>query len=60
MANALRKSIIDDVGYAKLRQKTLDFLTGLRLHEKLLNDAKTEERTIITTLKQAAIKNVTN
>lgn len=44
MANNLRKNILEDQGNSRLKQKSLDFITSLRLHEKLLNDSKTEER----------------
>lgn len=44
MAETLRKNIFDDVGYSKLKNKTLDLITELRLENGILNDEKTAAR----------------
>ncbi len=44
MAETLRKDIFDDVGFSKLKNKTLDLITELRLENGLLNDEKTAAR----------------
>ena len=44
MAETLRKEIFDDVGYSKLKAKTLDLITELRLENAILNDEKTAAR----------------
>ena len=41
MARALRKEIIADKGNSKLKHKTLDLITALRIEDNLLNPNKT-------------------
>ena len=41
MAETLRKDVLNDVGFSKLKQKTLDLITELRLENGLLNNKKT-------------------
>ena len=45
MAGVLRKEIIEDQGYSRLKDKCLKFITDMRLEQKMLNDAKTAKRT---------------
>jgi hypothetical protein len=44
MSNVLRKEIIEDMGYSRLKTKVLDFISKLRLTEKMLDDNKEKER----------------
>ncbi len=44
MAETLRKDIFDDVGYSRLKNKTLDLITEMRLENGLLNEEKTAAR----------------
>lgn len=40
MSRVLRKEIIEDKGSSKLKQKTLDLITNLRLEANLLDEKK--------------------
>ena len=41
MAETLRNDIFNDAGHSKLKQRTLDLITELRLENGLLNNKKT-------------------
>jgi hypothetical protein len=41
MAETLRKDILNDAGHSKLKQRTLDLITELRLENGILNNKKT-------------------
>lgn len=41
MAETLRKDVLSDAGHSKLKQRTLDLITELRLENGLLNSKKT-------------------
>jgi hypothetical protein len=44
MSSILRKEIIEDMGYSRLKNKALDFISKLRMTEKLLDEKKEKER----------------
>ena len=44
MGTVLRKEILEDQGYSRLKTKALDLITKLRLQQQILNDKKTAER----------------
>lgn len=49
IAETLRKDILNDTGISRLKQKTLDLITELRLENGLLNQERTAARRDLNT-----------